>query len=376
MDLNKLRTLSDAGRFDLACECTTQEDRQKYTKDAIQQATLGGIYTSHITDGRTVKIFKTLMTNSCTHDCNYCTNSTRCTKQKAKFMYTPEELAKVFMHLVRNHDIEGLFLSSGIVKDADHTTDMMLDAVKLVRNKYHFHGYIHFKALPGVSYDRLKEARRYATRMSINIEATSSQRISEFTSIKTYKSDILRRQAWIKSLSPPSGQSTQLVVGAADETDWEVLKMMKWEYENMSLHRMYYSAFSPLHNTPFESRKAAPKWRAHRLYNVDWLFRKYNYDFNEVKELVDDNGMLPDKDPKLTHAERFIEKPVDVKEASYEELIRVPGIGLKTAKCIVAAREGFPKMGRRHLHQMGVIMHRADPFIKVDGWTQKALTAF
>ncbi|MBW2971638.1 radical SAM protein [Candidatus Woesearchaeota archaeon] len=376
MDLNKLRTLSDAGRYDLSCECTTSEDRKKYTDDAIQQAALGGIYTSHITDGRTVKIFKTLMTNSCTHDCNYCTNSTRCTKQKSKFMYTPDELARVFMHLHRNHEIEGLFLSSGIVKNADHTTDMMLDAVKLVRQKYNFRGYIHFKALPGVSFDKLKEARQYATRMSINIEATSKDRINEFTSIKEFKSDILRRQSWIRSLSPPSGQSTQLVVGAAGESDWEVLKMMKWEYENMSLYRMYYSPFTPLHTTPFERKEAAPKWRANRLYNVDWLFRKYKYDFNEIKELVNDNDMLPNRDPKLTHAEKFLSKPVDVKDADYKELIRVPGIGLKTAKRIITSRKDFPDMKRRHLHQMGVILKRADPYLKVNGHTQKTLCAY
>jgi predicted DNA-binding helix-hairpin-helix protein len=376
MDLNKVRQLSDAGRFDLACECTTQEARQKYTEDTLTQAALKGIYTTHITDGKTVRIFKTLMTNACTHDCNYCQNSTRCTKAHAKSMYEPDELAKVFMHLVKNHNIEGLFLSSGIVKDADHTTDRMLEAVKLVREKYNFRGYVHFKILPGVSYDRVKEARRYATRMSINIEATSAQRINEFTSIKTFKTDILKRQAWIKSMSPPSGQSTQLIVGAAGETDWEVLKMMKWEYENMDLHRMYYSSFNPINNTPFEDKTAAPKWRANRLYNVDWLYRKYNYGFNEIKEVLNDDGMLPNEDSKVTHAKRFLNKPVEVEVANYDELLRVPGIGPKTAKTIISERQNICTLKREHLQQMGVILDRADPFIKVNGWTQRTLQAF
>jgi len=376
MDLNKVRHLSYAGRFDLACECTTQQARQKYTEDAIQQATLGGIYTSHITDGKTVKIFKTLMTNSCTHDCNYCQNSTRCSKSQTKFMYTPEELAKVFMHLHRNHDIEGLFISSGIVKDADYTTDKMLEAVKLVRQRYNFKGYIHFKVLPGVSYDKVREARRYATRMSINIEATSAQRINEFTSIKTFKSDILRRQSWIKGMSPPSGQSTQLVVGAAGESDLEVLNMMRWEYDNMELHRMYYSPFNPINNTPFEQREAAPKWRAHRLYNVDWLYRKYNYNFNEIKEILNDNGMLPNEDPKTIHAKKFLCSPIDINSATQDELLRVPGIGPKTAKNIVELRKSTPELKREHLHDAGAILHRADPFIKVNGWSQRTLAAF
>ena len=374
MDVNKVRSLSDAGRFDLACECTTTAARQKYTEDAITQAALSGVYTSHITDGRTVRLFKTLMSNSCTHDCNYCMNSTKCTKTQNKFMYTPEEMAKVFMHLVKNYNIEGLFLSSGIVRDADYTTEKMIEAVKLVRQKYNFRGYVHFKVLPGVSYDKMKEARKYATRMSINIEATSSGRINEFTSIKTFKSDILRRQSWIRGMSPPSGQSTQVVVGAAGETDWEVMKMMKWEYENMDLHRMYYSPFNPLRHTPFESRSAAPKWRAHRLYNIDWLYRKYNYDFAELKELLT-GDMLPDEDPKMVHARKFLNSPVDVQSASSEELLRVPGIGPKTAKKIVEIRQKR-ELRRENLYQAGAIMKRADPFIKVNGWAQKTLTGF
>lgn len=378
MDLQKVRNLSDAGRFDLACECTTQQARQKYTEDALTQAALGGIYNAHITDGKTVKIFKTLMTDTCTHDCNYCSNSTTCRKSKPKSRYEPEELARVFIHLVKNHNIEGLFLSSGIIKDADTATEPMIEAVKLIRSKYKFKGYIHFKVLPGVSYDKIKEARQYATRMSINIEATSTQRINEFTSVKQFKSDILRRQAWIKSMSPPSGQSTQLVVGAADETDWEILKMMRWEYDNMSLHRMYYSPFNPLHSTAFENKTAAPKWRTNRLYNIDWLFRKYKYDFYELKELLDGNQMLPNDDPKLVHARKFLDRPVDVSEASKEELLRVPGIGPKTAMNIIRIREQNKShtLKREHIHRAGAIMKRADPFIKVNGWTQRTLAAF
>jgi predicted DNA-binding helix-hairpin-helix protein len=377
MDLQKVRNLSDAGRFDLACECTTSEARQKYTEDTLTQAALKGIYTTHITDGKTVKIFKTLMTDSCTHDCNYCTNSTTCTKSKPRHSYTPEELAKVFMHLVNKHDIWGLFLSSGIIKDADTATDQMIEAVKIVRNRYNFKGYIHFKILPGVSYDKVKEARQYATRMSINIEATSTQRINEFTSIKDFKSDILKRQSWIKSMSPPGGQSTQLVVGAAEETDWEVLKMMRWEYENMSLYRMYYSPFNPLHNTPLENKDPAPKWRSHRLYNIDWLFRKYKYDFRELKELLNDNQMLPNQDPKMTHARKFLNKPVDIDQASRDELLRVPGIGPKTAKNIIKLRhQKKNRLKREHLHNAGAIMKRADPFLKVNGWRQKTLGGF
>lgn len=376
MNLTKVRALSDAGRFDLACECTTRQSRKKYTEDTLQQAALNGIYTSHITDGKAVKIFKTLQTNTCTHDCNYCSNSTSCTKKSKQFSYQPEELAKVFNHLHKNHDIWGLFLSSGIVKDADHSTEKMLETVKLVRNKYNFKGYIHFKVLPGTSLDLIKQARQYSTRMSINIEAASHSYLTDLSSIKTYKSDILKRQLWIKRLSPPSGQSTQMIVGATDETDWDVLKIMKWEYDEMSLYRMYYSPFNPQHHTPLENQTKAPMWRSHRLYNVDWLFRKYNYKFNELKECLDDNKMLPNEDPKVTHAKKFLTKPVDVQEADKEELLRVPGIGPKTAKNIINARRYDVPLKRRHLRRAGTILKRAEPFIKVGGWSQRQLSSF
>ncbi|MFC1755360.1 radical SAM protein [Thermoproteota archaeon] len=371
MDLQKVRNLSDGGRFDLACECTPKDVRKKYPESSLEQAALKGIYTSHITDGKTVRIFKTLMTDSCTHDCNYCTNSTNCKNSKKKHMYKPEELAKVFMHLVKHNDIHGLFLSSGIIKDADHTTEKMLECVKIIRNRYKFHGYIHFKALPGVSYSLLKEARNYASRMSINIETTGTQRINEFTSIKTFKSDIIKRQHWIKTLQPNNGQTTQIVVGAAGESDKEVLSTMKWEYDNIELKRMYYSAFTPLHHTPFENKDKAPQWRANRLYNVDWLYRIYGYQMKELKEILVDD-FLPNQDPKIAHAKIFLDNPVDINTASQKELIKVPGIGPKTARNIIIRRKERT-LKRQHLHQAGAIMKRADPFIRVDGWTQKTL---
>ena len=371
MDLQKIRNLGDAGRFDLACECTPKDVRKKYPETSIGQAALSGTYTSHLTDGKTVKIFKTLMTDSCTHDCNYCSNSTSCTKKKSKSAYRPEELARVFMHLVKHNDMHGLFLSSGIVKDADYTTERMIETVKLIRNKYNFRGYIHFKALPGVSYHLLKHARQYANRMSINLEATSTQRINEVTSIKTYKSDIIKRQHWIKTLQPNSGQSTQIVVGAAGESDKEVLATMKWEYDNIDLHRMYYSAFTPLHHTPFEKKDKTPQWRANRLYNVDWLYRIYKYDMKEIKDILIDN-MLPNEDPKVAHAKIFLNRPVDINTATQKELIRVPGIGSKTARNIIIRRKDR-QLRRQDIHRAGAILKRADPFIKVNGWSQKTL---
>ena len=211
--------------------------------------------------------------------------------------------------------------------------------------------------------------------MSINLESTSKQRINELTSIKEFKSDILKRQAWIKRLQPKAGQTTQLVVGSTGETDWEVMKMMKWEYENMNLHRMYYSTFTPVKHTPFEKKDPAPKWRGNRLYNVDWLFRVYKYKFNELKELLK-NEMLPNEDPKITHAKKFLTKPVEIESANYQELIRVPGIGPKTARKIMKTRKQAKRFKREHLKRSGAIIKRADPFIRINGWKQRTINSF
>ena len=375
VSLEKVRNLSDAGRFDLCSSCTTSEYRKKYPEDALTQAALKGIYHAHITDSKTVPIFKTLMTNACTHDCNYCQNSSNCTKKQNKSIYQPKELAAVFNHMHKRNHVVGLFLSSGIVKDADFTTEKMIETVKIVRNKYLFRGYIHFKALPGVSYSLLKEAKEYANRISINLESTSRQRINELTSIKDYKSDILRRQAWIKRLQPAAGQTTQIVIGGAGETDLEVMKMMKWEYENMKIQRMYYSSFTPINHTPFEHKPPAPSWRSSRLYNIDWLYRIYNYKFKELKELLKDE-MLPNQDPKITHANLFLDKPVEIEHADYDELIRVPGIGPKSARNIIThCSKRKKELRRSDLQKAGAILKRADPFIKVNGWTQTKLTS-
>jgi len=356
--LEKAKILSNSGEYDScgpkACEVKVNSG-------------LGGIYYAKA-EHKTCRLFKTLMNNSCKFDCKYCANaSSSCKKKKAE--YKPDELAKIFMHLHKTLAVEGLFLSSGIAKDPDSVTENMIEAVYKLRFEYKFKGYIHFKVLPGTSYELIRQASKLSTRMSINIEAPNKSTLSELSTCKDYKIDILRRQAWISRLT--KNQATQLIVNNL-ATDKDILKMCDWEYDKLSLKRIYFSAFRPVKGTPLENEKAEPLARQNHLYNVDFLRRCYNYKFKEFNQIMT-NGMLPDEDPKLALAKANFDGPIDINQVSYDELIRIPGIGLKTAEKIIKG----PKIKRyEDLHLLGGWVKRAKPFIEVDGKRQKMLAEF
>lgn len=369
--LDKIRILADASKFD-SC-ASSASNRKVKTNDRIGNAAGCGICHSFTEDGRCISLYKTLYSNSCTHDCKYCQNASGCNKKSAAFK--PDELAKTFMSLYVRNYVEGLFLSSAVMKDADATTEKMIDAINLIRTKYKFQGYIHFKVLPGTSYELIKQASEFADRMSVNLEAPNKSRMAEISSVKDFKIDILRRQAWLKRMKIPSGQTTQLVVGGSDETDLEILKMIDWEYNNIKLKRGYYSAFMPIENTPFKNKQKQPLIREHRLYNIDFMMRKYFIKLNEFKTIMAD-GMLPKEDPKVVLARKHFDRPVDVNEAPWEDLIRVPGIGPRNAHRILELQKTDNMITKNHLHSMGVVLKRATPFIKIDGYHQKTLGAF
>jgi predicted DNA-binding helix-hairpin-helix protein len=376
--LEKAKLLGDAGKYDV---CGGEICKPPEITQGLHN--LPGIIKAKTQNGHFCSMLKTLYTNSCKFDCKYCANragssgsSNSCGQRKIT-QYNPPELANLFMTLVQKRIVTGFFLSSGIAGDPDRTTQGMIDTVKIIRQRYNFKGYIHFKVLPGTNYDLIKQASEFATRMSINVEAPSRARLSELSSVKEMNTDIIRRQSWISRMKLRSGQTTQMIVGANDETDLEVMKMAKWEYENMSLRRVYYSAFSPVKNTPLENNKAEAQSRANRLYNSDWLFRIYKYDFKLIKEILVDD-MLPDKDPKVMIAEKTITEPVNINEAMYEELLKVPGIGPVSAQNIIQMRQDRQeqKLDTRNLAQCGVILKRASPFIRVSGEMQARLNAF
>ncbi len=368
--LDKVKILGDAGKYD---NCASSASKRKVdVKDGIGNAAKGGLCHSFI-NGRCVSLYKTLYTNACSFDCKYCENSS-CNKRVAKF--TPDELAKTFMKLYITNCVEGLFLSSGIVQNPDKTTEEMIQAVNLIRNRYNFHGYIHFKVLPGTSKELIKQASEFSDRLSINLEAPNKNRLNEVSSVKNFKTDILRRQAWIKRMKLPAGQTTQLVVGASDETDLEILKMVDWEYENFDLKRAYYSAFIPVPKTAFENKQKTMLNREHKLYSVDFMLRTYGMELKEFKQIMDD-GNLPKEDPKLVLARENFSGPVDINESSYSELIRVPGIGPLSAKKIISLKKSGCKIKKyEELHNIGIVLKRAKQFISVNGCRQRMLGEF
>ncbi len=362
MDIfQKAKLLCDSGRFD-SCGPKTCEVR-------VDEG-LGGIYYAKA-EHKTCRLFKTLMENSCSFDCRYCANASGCGKQKAS--YEPKELAELFIHLHRTLAVDGLFLSSGVAGDPDRATEKMLEAVRIIRFKHGFLGYIHFKVLPGTSYALIKQASELSNRMSINLEAPSSNVLSELSSCKDYRIDILRRQRWISRMCLSGGQTTQMIINRF-ANDKDVMRMVGWEYDNFDLRRIYFSAFSPVNGTPLQDEPAEPLARQNHLYNVDFLLREYGFKLKELYPIME-SGMLPkNEDPKLALAKASFDGPLDINGASYDELIRVPGIGPVSARRIVESDSRVKTYAQ--LQSFGARVELAKPFIVVDGKRQKMLCEF
>lgn len=313
-------------------------------------------------------LVKTLMTNRCSFDCAYCQNSVPGRKRGG---YEPLRLAKTFMNLYWNRRVKGLFLSSAIGKHPDDTTEKMLQTIRLIRFRFRFSGYIHFKILPGTSFELVRQASELADRLSINIECPTKGRLQEISSTKVFFNDLVKRQFWIRELH--DNQTTQLVVGAAEESDKEILKMVDWEYRNIGPKRVYFSAFEPIKETKLENKAPESLERQNNLYKVDFLMRQYDYKLREF-ELILKDEMLPAEDPKILIARQTLDKPVEINDASYQELLRIPGIGPKTAQRLSENKAKITK--RRQLQELGVIIKRAEPFIRLDGWQQTRLANY
>ncbi len=337
----KAEILAEEGRFDL---CT---------------GVPGAVYKSQM------NLFKTLMTNACSFDCKYCFNG--CSSRKI-YSYTPNELANVFMQLYSTGQVDGLFLSSGVAGSADATMETMVDAVKKVRGSG-FKGYVHMKVLPGASKDMVRQAASVADRISINIEAPNRSRLLELSTTKDFDKDIIKIQRYIKEARPRAGQTTQMVIGAGDETDLEVLDAADWEYRDMGLNRVYYSTFVPIKGTLLAERNQESAGRIRRLYSADFLMREYKIPFKEIRGILDD-GNLPSGDPKTILALERFDKPLDINEAEFEDLIRIPGIGLKTAYIFDFLKDLKP---RQKAKLRKLIPKKAEPFLKIDGHSQKRL---
>jgi putative DNA modification/repair radical SAM protein len=385
--IEKLEILADAAKYDVSC--SSSGSKRPPSPTGLGNSTGNGICHSFTEDGRCVSLLKLLFTNHCIYDCAYCTS--RRSNDVRRVAFTVEEVVDLTLGFYRRNYIEGLFLSSGIVKDADTTTEKLVRVAKTLREEHAFHGYIHLKVIPGASDGLMLEAGRYADRLSVNIEIPSEQGLKTVAPEKDYASvlgpmatlrdeialnHVARAAARATNRTPalakpapfaPGGQSTQLVVGATPESDRTVLALANQLYQEQQLKRVYYSGFIPVSDDARVPRlAAAPLRREHRLYQADWLLRRYDYALDEI---VDDAYPMLDEDvdPKTAYALRFPYLfPVDVNTAAYEWLLRIPGVGIRSAKRIVAARRhGVVRW--EHLRAMGVVLKRAQHFLTVPG---------
>ncbi len=372
--VGKIELLGRAAQYDLCGEaCGTEAHR---VRDELDR----WIYPAVMPDGRRIAMFKVLMTNACENDCRYCAQ--RASRDCRRISFQPEELARIFDSLKTQRRVEGIFLSSSVRGSADRTMEQMLAAIEIIRFKYAFPGYVHLKILPGAQKGAIERAVELADRVSLNLEAPNPQRLAHLSEAKDFENDLLKRLYWAReciAAQPPlprhggqfghgrAGITTQFVVGAAQESDREILGTSDRLYRGIALSRAYYSAFQPVPDTPLENQAATPPLREHRLYQSDWLLRKYGFQFGEL--VFDEVGNLPmEADPKMVWAQAHVDHfPIEVNRASREELLRVPGIGPTSAARILRLRRENKFRNIEDLKKAGVVVSRAIPYVLLEG---------
>jgi putative DNA modification/repair radical SAM protein len=375
----KLEILADAAKYDASCASSGTEQRDSSDGKGLGSTAPGmGICHSYAPDWRCISLLKVLLTNACNYDCLYCINRTSSNVPRARF--TIDEIVKLTIDFYRRNYIEGLFLSSGIIRSADYTMEQVVGVARKLREEHHFRGYIHLKTIPEADDALITEAGKYADRLSINIEMPLENSLAKLAPEKDVRA--IRRtmgrlrlkldeaqeagKAATKTKPPrfaPAGQSTQMIIGADAANDQTILSTSANLYGSYRLKRVYYSAFSPIPDASRALPLAAPPLvREHRLYQADWLMRFYGFDASEI---VDESiGMLPlDIDPKLAWALRYRDRfPLDVNRASREDLLRVPGFGRKAVDRIIATRR-VTSIRVGDLARLHIARNKALPFI-------------
>ncbi|MCS2919229.1 putative DNA modification/repair radical SAM protein [Parabacteroides merdae] len=373
--LEKLKVLAESAKYDVSCASSGTSRKNK--SGGIGSAAGWGICHSFAEDGRCISLLKIMLTNYCMFDCAYCIN--RRSNDIPRATLTVTELVNLTIEFYRRNYIEGLFLSSGVVRNADYTMERLVRVVKDLRTVYRFNGYIHLKSIPGASQELVNEAGLYADRMSVNIEIPNEKSLqllapekdfqSVFQPMRYIQQGVLQSAEERKRFrhAPrfvPAGQSTQMIVGATPDSDKDILRLSSALYQRPTMKRVYYSGFIPVneYDNRLPALKQPPLVRENRLYQADWLLRFYQF---KVDEIVNDAypDLDPEVDPKLGWALRHPEQfPVDINKADYEMLLRVPGIGVKSAKLIVVSRR-YSRPGTGQLKKMGVVMKKAQYFI-------------
>ena len=374
----KLRILSDAAKYDVSC--SSSGSGRKNTNNGLGNGAISGICHSWSADGRCVSLLKILMTNHCIYDCKYCIN--RKSNDIERAILTPDEIVRLTMNFYRRNYIEGLFLSSGVIKNADYTMEQMIAVAKKLRLEERFNGYIHMKVIPGASRELIHEMGLYVDRVSVNIELAECKALKLLapdkkpTDISTSMGLIRKNQIQnteekklFKSTPSfiPAGQTTQMIIGAGGESDYAILSKSENLYKNFDLKRVYYSAYVPVNKSGIlANTDAVPMIREHRLYQADWLLRFYDF---KAGEILDEKNPFIDPllDPKANWAvQNWHLFPMEINRASYKDLLRIPGIGVTSAKRIVMVRK-YSIIKYEHLKKLGVVIKRAKYFITVNG---------
>jgi len=377
--MEKLTILTDAAKYDVAC--TSSGSDRPNVPGGLGNAVAGGICHSFASDGRCISLLKILYSNACAYDCSYCVN--RRTNDTPRATFDPRELAELTIAFYRRNYIEGLFLSSGVVKNPDYTCELMLKSIRLLREEYRFNGYIHVKAIPGADDRLIEQLGLVVDRMSVNIELPSQKSLEMLAPQKTRES-ILRPMGGIKARieqnknemvlykhTPqfvPAGQATQMIIGATPDTDYQIINLASALYKKYRLRRVFYSAYMPIvdgSNLPALTTKP-PLLREHRLYQADFMLRFYGFTPDEIVDEQHPN-LHPLIDPKcswaLNHLDQF---PVEVNRAPREMLLRIPGVGPKSADRIIAARQTCA-LGFEEVRKLGIVLKRAQYFILCKG---------
>lgn len=378
--MEKLRILTDAAKYDVAC--TSSGTSRGNDGTGLGSCVQMGICHSFAADGRCISLLKILFTNECIFDCKYCIN--RRSNDVPRASFTPDEICELTIEFYRRNYIEGLFLSSGILRSPDYTMELICAALEKLRKVYRFQGYIHVKAIPGASEELIQRAGFLADRMSVNLELATAEGLRTLAPHKT-RDKILKPMRLVQNgrsqnayelkvyhhaLSfVPAGQSTQMIVGATPETDYQMLHVAETLYQRFDLKRVFYSAFVSVNvdkALPAKTDQGPPLLREHRLYQADWLLRYYKF---EAKELLteEEPNFNPLFDPKCNWALRHLEYfPVEVNRAPYEMLLRVPGLGYRSAGRIVRARR-LGTLDFQDLKKIGVVLKRAMYFLTCNG---------
>lgn len=375
----KLKILADAAKYDVAC--TSSGSERKGKKGYLGNAVSSGICHSFAADGRCISLLKILMTNWCIYDCKYCVN--RCSNDTVRTAFTPDEICQLTMEFYRRNYIEGLFLSSGVMQSADETMERLYETIWKLRNIYKFRGYVHVKAIPGASHELIEKVGFLADRMSVNLELPTAESLNRICPGKTREKILLpmrqiqngitenKNELTLYRKTPkfvPAGQSTQMIVGATPENDYQMVSIAEALYQKFQLKRVFYSAYVPVIQDPNLPALPGgpPLLREHRLYQADWLLRYYGFHANELlsQERPNFNVFL---DPKCDWAVRHLEEfPVEVMTSEYETLLRVPGIGVRSAKRIIMARR-VGMLTFADLKKFGVVLKRAMYFLTCAG---------